>query len=635
MDRLSFLQPMLTWESTRVVRRRRYFLFRTLYGMILAGLFTLVYIAVFLSAATQETGIAAFGLFAEFFFGGMVFLQLALVMVLTPAYVAHAVSAARRNQLFDQLMLTGRPIWQLLVGMWLGRVGCVLLLLLAGLPLVATSVFFGPTFFRSMLVVTGIAIVAVFSASALAVLAAAGSRNVRSAIVAAYAFLAAFLSLPASWSFGTDLILDIARRCGASRAVVTAWRGDCDTIAEYLLIAQPYDYYVRALGPNPIADDGGWRLIWLIFVHGASAMFCLALAVWVVSTESSRAARAAVRKQSVVRTWARKWRVPPVSAQPMIWKEWFFDHRPRRRWLAYVSPAIYAACSCLPVVFFLWTAAGTTSLSVVEINEMWRSITVLVVLIAVVLATIRAASSIGIEREDECWSTILATPLSAYDILLGKSVGAMKPIIWLPVLLLPTWLIGTYLGAVSPLALPTLMVIIGSFGFFAVAVATKLSLEHRKTGSAVVGSILVVIGLALGVHAIILAPGLVALIATLIGAGLEASSIPKIVSLMSPLYLVFQSVFLPSAVALTIESFVRATMAFANVAMFLICGLVILRRSALRFSDYEGRSDDGSLRPLTGAEIRGLAHAATISTRNHQPGFSSKSIVPIASMSLS
>ena len=62
-----------------------------------------------------------------------------------------------------------------------------------------------------------------------------------------------------------------------------------------------------------------------------------------------------------------------------------------------------------------------------------------------------AAAGVVAEREEDTWTSLIATPLSGEEILRAKMFGAVWGTRWLGVLLLAFWLLGLASGAVHPI----------------------------------------------------------------------------------------------------------------------------------------------------------------------------------------
>jgi ABC-type transport system involved in multi-copper enzyme maturation permease subunit len=92
-----------------------------------------------------------------------------------------------------------------------------------------------------------------------------------------------------------------------------------------------------------------------------------------------------------------------------------------------------------------------------------------------------AAASITSEHEDDTWTSLTSTDLTAREIVLAKMLGAL----WRPrgvvVSILLLTLGGAIAGSVHPLSLPILVLALAIFGWFAAALGTWISLQLKST----------------------------------------------------------------------------------------------------------------------------------------------------------
>ena len=92
-----------------------------------------------------------------------------------------------------------------------------------------------------------------------------------------------------------------------------------------------------------------------------------------------------------------------------------------------------------------------------------------------------AASSVTFERERDSWDSLLATPLSGWQIVRGKTVGAMWGLRGFGAILSLFWLVGLAAGAVHPLGLSLALFIVAILTWFVLALGTHASLTGKST----------------------------------------------------------------------------------------------------------------------------------------------------------
>ena len=120
-----------------------------------------------------------------------------------------------------------------------------------------------------------------------------------------------------------------------------------------------------------------------------------------------------------------------------------------------------------------------SDISRTEFNLFLRNISVSLIFVIAIVAAGMASEAITSERASETWDSLIATPLTARDILQGKLLAAL----WRTRLLLATvvglWLIGLLAGAIHPagfvvsvLVLAALIWLMLTFGTY-VAIGVK------------------------------------------------------------------------------------------------------------------------------------------------------------------
>jgi hypothetical protein len=106
-----------------------------------------------------------------------------------------------------------------------------------------------------------------------------------------------------------------------------------------------------------------------------------------------------------------------------------------------------------------------------------------------------AGSSITVEREEDTWVSLTATPLTGREILWGKLLGtawSLRGFIALPGLL---WLAALVTGALHPVGFLVELAVLGLFTAFSVSTGLYFSLRSRTTSRALAATLALLIGL--------------------------------------------------------------------------------------------------------------------------------------------
>ena len=114
-----------------------------------------------------------------------------------------------------------------------------------------------------------------------------------------------------------------------------------------------------------------------------------------------------------------------------------------------------------------------------------------------------SASGVTVEREQDTWDSLISTPLTGWEILRGKAVGAIWGLRGFGGLFSLFWLVGLAAGAVHPLGLLLALLVVGLLTWFVVALGTYASLTARTTSRALTATIAILLFLNFGYLAVL------------------------------------------------------------------------------------------------------------------------------------
>lgn len=366
------------------------------------------------------------------------YLQIALICILAPVFMASAIAQESSPKTWDILLTTPLTAGQIVLGNLLGRLFFVLALLLASLPLFATTQYFGgvpaSSIFGSYAVAACAALLVGSIAIALSVSRVAGRR----AVFAFYVVVVSYIAVTAA--------LDTLLGAGGRGAGVTYWTALNPFLALRALL-NPATY--------PRAEAGLLSGLAALMLETPVRAWCLissgiSVALLIVSTFTVRAGglqRSATGSTAI--PWYRKAmglgaaqseHRPPreVGANPIAWRE--AAARNSTFWRILMRWSFVAAGLLGAIVLIGIYHAGSLS------SQDFRGILMAVVWTETAVITLIAmnmsATAVSREREDGTLDLILTTPITPAMYLTGKLKGLVAYL--LPLMMVP---VGTLLLA--------------------------------------------------------------------------------------------------------------------------------------------------------------------------------------------
>src|SRR5262249_48881679 len=191
----------------------------------------------------------------------------------------------------------------------------------------------------------------------------------------------------------------------------------------------------------------------------------------------------------------RRSNVPECGVDPILWKERYFapvDHFTRVTLLPAIviitlplALATEAVGEFSRVLVDFWRFGFSASRSLPE-SFLWALQVDLgwyaaFWLLAVAVAS---ASSVTIEREQDTWVSFTATPLTGWEFVGGKLVGAMWNQRGFAVVLVFVWAVGLITGAVHPLGIALSIAVVALLTWFVATVGVYCSLQASSTSRA-------------------------------------------------------------------------------------------------------------------------------------------------------
>jgi ABC-type transport system involved in multi-copper enzyme maturation permease subunit len=531
---LQLFGPVLFYDMVRTGRRSRYILFRFLYVCGLLGILSWVYWMWWLDYRHSEgpMPIKRMAEFAESLFFTCMIVQLILTVLMTPAYVAGAIAEEKDRKTLEYLLATDLRNREIVLSKLISRLANLLLIVLAGLPVLSFVQFFGgvdPDLLLASFAATGLIMI---SMAGVSILCSVHARKPRDAIVLTYLVVAvyhvvSFLGFAILMSNIADVLLGflIGGVVGVGPYLLPASGFSLELLSratDWLLTADykplesavnwfnsgnlflAFAQLVEAIDKGkPLHDVLGEVLEKFAIFHGCVALLTSTLAVM----QLRRVALKEAGGPSLVAGFSlipRLWRRPQVGDQPMMWKEIFIEGGIRFGWLGRITLAMIVVLTFLPIPFIISHLVGSEMDPNARrhladsMNRYVRSVGTIVACLTLLAVAVRAAGCISGERDKKTFDELLTTPLGASSILFGKWIGcifnARLAWVWLGFI----WLMGAMTDGLQIAAVPLLMfawvVYAGVFSL----VGMWFSMVCKTTLRATVWTLLCTIGMGAG-----------------------------------------------------------------------------------------------------------------------------------------
>lgn len=141
MSWLSNANPVLVKELRGRMRGGRAFVILTVFLLVLALPTTLLYLTI--ADFSGSNGFDAGQTIGKTLFIGIVTIALVQVMIVVPGQAASALTSEKERETYDLLISTLLPAWKIIIGKLFAALAYAVLLIIAVIPFMALSFFFG------------------------------------------------------------------------------------------------------------------------------------------------------------------------------------------------------------------------------------------------------------------------------------------------------------------------------------------------------------------------------------------------------------------------------------------------------------------------------------------------------------
>jgi ABC-type transport system involved in multi-copper enzyme maturation permease subunit len=457
-------------ELTRLARRGSPTVARLLVGLLLFVALFVTYLAAFprelshLDTGGMQTKLSEFGqTFALVF----LLVQAAVVLLLTPLFVAGAVVEETERRTLEFLLATDLDSREIILGKLWPRLLLVVGVVLVGWPVLAVTQVWGGVDIQFVSLASVVVLAEIWAVAGISTACAVGAPNLRKALVKSYAASALLLTLPiCSCPFGTIAVL-----------------AEAQSAASYF---RPTPRPVP--GATPAAPSPAAQLVAILLPVGLNLLVQFAIGLWGIrracfKLRHARYFFACMPWQHRPRPQARWERHPPVpEGSPLLWKELHLSGQTHRvaRMLNLVPWVVWLfLCSVVMVVGVAAAVSGGLRDVYGTVNAMVRWGGIALVGLVCLVVGLHAAGSVARERQQVTLADLLMVPHPRRDILRAKWWGSLAKARGIALGALAVPLVGVLAEGISYVAVVPLLLAACVFAAFAASFGLWLSVRSR------------------------------------------------------------------------------------------------------------------------------------------------------------
>jgi len=472
------LGPVFRWETAAIARRKRTYVIRWIYGLVILVCFSFpLWATTGLSSAREleHRKLAAASLESV---GAILSGQALALLFLTPALFAGAI--AQEVERGNLMLLLASPVsgLEIVLGKLGPRIAQVVLIIAVAVPALALLSLNGGVDAALVILCDALMLTSAFLIASVALLISVISAGVRQTVVLAYVAEILWLAAPSLCEW-------VANYATPS---VGAW---VELLSGLFAMTSP----VSALGetstlPATIVVD---FLTTMLVQLGLGALL-IAVAAALLRPVARGAGPFGWRLAPVSFLLSRRRLLPRpgCGARPVLWKEM---HVARSRVLTRLFLTLVLLAVVLPLGWATWNTAvpafrelggaGYDSARLMaarqEFNLFLRITLVSIYMLSAIALGIFCATGIASEKEKDTWTSLIATPLDALEIVGQKMIGACWRLRWVGLCYLLLLALGVAAGAIHPLGGMLSLVQMTVFLGFAAGVGTYFSLRSRSS----------------------------------------------------------------------------------------------------------------------------------------------------------
>lgn len=446
--------PIFRVELVSIARRRRYFILRTIYAALILLVLWITYSSSrYFVYNSGEQSIRYSAALAASFFIGYSWLQILAILLIGPAMAAGTIATERERRTIEYLFATDLSNAEIILGKTFARLSLMGQFVLVGLPILFLFRLLGGIPAEALLAIFISAASTATMLTGLSIAVSVWSPKARDAIVRVYLLLIALFTVPLLLGGlrGIDVFSD------------AAWQAIGEPLVQGISLLNPLSTLSHAMGS---ASAVGVGLDMTRIYQAVGSQLALALLSLGVAMCAVRRVHLGETTKSAVKR--ARWTIPsfrrPLGERPMIWKELFSPSSSTN--LGRIGWVAMAVILFGILVFTIWFFIESLSYANQRDSyfEFQLAVTGYLGCGMLLLLAARSAGLISQEKERDCWISLLSTPLTGKEIIVGKLCGNLYSARWMLLVLGVSWGLGLL---IDPNSVGQMVLTCGMFLIFA------------------------------------------------------------------------------------------------------------------------------------------------------------------------
>jgi ABC-type transport system involved in multi-copper enzyme maturation permease subunit len=423
--------------------------------------------------------------FANTFFEVSVVIQWVVMALLTPVYVAPTIAVEKECKTLEFLFATDLRNREIIFGKLLSRVMTLVAFVLAGLPLLAFLQLFGGIDPEQLLAATIATVTLVLGLSAMSIWVSTSIRRAREAIMLSYLCMAAYVAV--SWLLAAASNAPFGALFWWNTPIyVAGYSIGINDVLAFVADGNPLWAVTKMSMRGAFAGIGLGAVLrdFLIF-WGVAGSFFLGTAILRLRRVALAQAYGPVQRRSLFihpkakgddrrsERRDRSARRPAIGSNPVLWKEVFVDSNYRGGCIGVFVGLVILGLVLVPLILityfeffersYIFGGQATFAMQwqryQEEINGWVRITTGVLGTLLFLSAAMRGAGAITGEKDKDTWISLIGTPMSAEEILIGKWWGCVLSLRRGFMVMLGVWAVGFAIGAIHVMMLPIMLLL--------------------------------------------------------------------------------------------------------------------------------------------------------------------------------